>query len=153
MGAPAELFFEHNSEQAFRILSREGPVTKFQINAKGGKRITPSYCSLLSRALLKAGLECAWIDLGEQVLEPQYDHVRDAILDAPRQGYLSLVRAGDPDHVGIEIAHWPLTREDDGRDFLLVMTQIYGITLATDSLRPELPIQPPDEMALTITFP
>jgi hypothetical protein len=87
------------------------------------------------------------------VLEPQYDHVRDAILGAPRQGYLSLLRAGDPDHVGIGITRWPLTREDDGRDFLLVMTKICGITLATDSLRPELPMPLPDEMALSITFP
>ena len=44
------------------------------MSAKGGKPMTPGYCAVISRALLKIGLECAWRDLGEQMLEQRFDH-------------------------------------------------------------------------------
>ncbi|MDE3202836.1 MAG: hypothetical protein KGQ66_01280, partial [Acidobacteriota bacterium] len=46
----------------------------------GGRRLTARYASQLSRALLKAALECAWVDQGDMMLESR---VVLALDDAP----------------------------------------------------------------------
>lgn len=41
------------------------------------------------RALLKCGLECAWIDHGDAMLAQRYDHLRAAVLGSPSEGVLT----------------------------------------------------------------
>jgi hypothetical protein len=113
--------------------------------------MTPLYASTLSRALLKACLGSAWLDHGEKMLESRYDHVREAVLGTPRDGYLMIPRKADPHHVGLQLKYWIFKTEEE-KEFLGLVAQFYGITLATDSLQPRFPVDVPEEDALMVEF-
>lgn len=49
----------------FREVRRDGDDVEFTFKWRGGHKVTPRYASMLSRALLKSALECAWLDHGD----------------------------------------------------------------------------------------
>jgi hypothetical protein len=124
---------------------------KMKMTVTGGRRLTPTYASELSRSLLKMAIECAWLDHGEKILEPEWDHVREAILGERRAGYFTCLRTGDPNDNHVQLQYWPVIRED-GSLIVAVVVRLYGLVMATDSRNPK-PIMPldPDE-AIVIKF-
>ncbi len=128
-----------------------GGYKKFKMSITGGKRMTPRYASTLSRALLKAAIECAWIDHGEKVLGPEWDHVRDAVLGLERQGYFAVLRSGDPGDHQLQLQYVPHVRED-GSLIVAVVVRFYGIVMGTDSRNPR-PAEPFDpDTTLVVEF-
>lgn len=97
----------------------------------GGHKMTPRYCSTVARAVLKTAFECAWIDHGEAILEPEFDHVREAVRGWPRDGFLLVGREGDPDHNGTELTYGFAGAE--GERGMWVVARYLGLSLATDS--------------------
>jgi len=151
----AKIVIEHlyaNDNTTLKKTSLSGNRVKLDLAIKGGKRMTPRYCAKISRALLKGALECAWLDQGETMLDPKWDHVREAILGQDRRGYLLLVRKADPDFVSLQLTYDTFTRTSDDREFIGVATNLFGVVLATDSLFSEPDREVPDELALTVTF-
>ena len=102
------------------------------MNAQGGRRLKPLYCALLSRALLKCALECAWLDDGEAMLEDRFDHVRDAILGQPRDGFFILVSRRSPDKTSIDITY-DFATDGNQTTRVWVIADFYGIRVGTDS--------------------
>lgn len=71
---PGSLSLESSTKSPMlRELERHGEAVKLELKFSGGRRMTANYGSELSRALLKATLECAWIDHGEVMFEPRFD--------------------------------------------------------------------------------
>jgi hypothetical protein len=150
----AALYFEINSakdKKTFYEKSRSGDRVELSFNAKGGRRLTPRYGSLLSRSLLKSALECAWLDHGEAMLQPAFDHVRAAILGEPRDGFFAIARKGNPNDTGTQLVY-NIGRAADGRATLWVVGNYYGIAIGTDSRHPE-PLEPlSEEDAIVLRF-
>jgi hypothetical protein len=113
----------------------------------GGKPLTPRLASVLSRSLLKSALELAWKDLGQEVLLEKFDHVREAVLGAPRDGYFMMAKQSDhPDSRVVTMTYYPLD------DRMVVGTEIYGIGLFTDSRLATPPIAPSEAAAHVVGF-
>lgn len=149
----ANIFIESlGKSSVLKKTSLGGNRVKLDLSVSGGKRMTPRYGSMLSRSILKSTLECAWLDHREAMLDPKWDHVRDAILGKDRRGYLAILRQGDPEVRSLELSYQPVTRTTDGQEFLFVAANLYGITLVTDSLNAEPANELPDDFALTLTF-
>lgn len=103
--------------------------------AMGGPRMTSRYAAKLHRALLKAALELAWLDHKERAFDADFDHIREAALGAPRDGFLTMVSAVDPNEMNSMINYWLNPAGDDsGR--ILVLMNYAGIQLGTDSRLP-----------------
>ena len=106
---------------------------ELQMKVSGGKRMTRRYAAMLSRALLKSALEAAWIDHGPAVLEPRFDHVRQAVLGQPRDGFFTVMtKAESPQSSPTRLHYW-LNPEGDDPGRLLVALEFHGIKMATDS--------------------
>jgi len=110
--------------------------------------MTPRYSSELSRALLKSALECAWLDHGEMMLEARFDHIRDAVLGVPRDGFLAVVHKGDPNYRQVSLTY-QLVQCGDDTWRMLTWTNYYGIGVGTDS-RLSGPVQEPPAGLVTI---
>jgi hypothetical protein len=97
-----------------------------------GQRMTPTVISTLARAVLKIGYEMAWVNHGEEVLDPALDHVRDAILGRWQSGFLALDRVGPG---APERGHHVITTSTDEADGLRLWVQVslIGSTLVTAS--------------------
>lgn len=150
----AALYFEINSasdKKTFYEKGRVGDRVEMSFNAKGGKPMTPRYCAVLSRALLKSAFECAWLDHGEMMLEPRFDHVRAAILGESRNGFLVVARRCDPDDTGTQLVY-SFGRDSEGRDTLWVVAGYYGISMGTDSRLPEPTETISDDDAIVVRF-
>jgi hypothetical protein len=150
----ASLYFELNNPndtKTFQEKDRVGDRVELGLNVTGGKRLTPRYCALISRALLKSMFECAWLDHGETLLEPRFDHVREAVLGEPREGFLLVGRTCDPDHSGTELIY-NFDVDASGRDRIWVGAKYYGVFLGTDSRLPGPPVDLPDDHAILVTF-
>jgi HNH endonuclease len=148
------LFFSINNKSdttTFRTTPLGGGRVHINFSLTGGRRMTPRYASELSRALLKTSFECAWLDHGEAMLEPEYDHVRKVVLGEPRDGYLLMPRRADPDHYGLELTYIPV-RPESSRPFLAVGAQLYGIGMFTDSAQPAPQMEVPEDVAVVFTF-
>jgi hypothetical protein len=148
-----QLFFEIHSRkdtETFKVtdLGDGRAHINFQMT---GKPVTPRDASELSRSLLKAAFECAWLDHGEAMFRPEFDHVREAVLGTPRDGYLAFARQADPDHYGMELVYMPLPA-GDGKQMIAVQAKVYGFTFVTDSLNPEPKARPPEEHVFVHTF-
>lgn len=152
-GEPS-LFFEINSardRKTFYEAGREGDRVKLKFNASGGRRLTPRYCSVIARALLKSALECAWLDHGEMMLEARFDHVRDAIRGVPWTGFFLMGRSVDPEDTSATLTY-NFATDGEGRDRIWVWVSYFGIQMGTDS-RLSRPLMPaPDEAALLVAF-
>jgi hypothetical protein len=131
-GTDPTLAFMGNSGTMLRETGRtgEGQVS-LEWNSSGGRRMTPRYASELSRALLKSAFECAWIDHGAMILEPRFDHVREAVLGNPRDGYFAVARKADPNFTTVSLSYNLF--EENGTSRMAVGGIYYGVFLATDS--------------------
>jgi hypothetical protein len=98
----------------------------------GGRRMSPQYAAQLSRALLKAALECAWLDHGAATLDARFDHVRAAVLGEPRAGFFSMLTKADPDNTKVALTY---LLDPDGADpgRILVGLDYAGVVVGTDS--------------------
>lgn len=113
--------------------------------------MTSRYSSKLSRALLKSALECAWLDHGEAMLESRFDHIREVVLGAHRDGYLAMeTQVGNPNSTTITLYYYLLG--EGGQSRMPTVASIYGVTLATDSRLPRPPITPPKDRAQIFMF-
>jgi HNH endonuclease len=130
--------------------SPDGRVT-LEWNASGGDRTTPRYASKLSRALLKAALECAWLEHGEMILEPRFDHVREAVLGQPRDGFLAIGKKINSDSLQMTLGFALRPHEDDTWG-MLVWADYYGVSILTDSRLPRPLITPPADQVNLIAF-
>jgi hypothetical protein len=149
---PTLIFSSHGSKELLKETGRapDGRVS-LQLEASGGRRFTPRYGSELSRALLKSALECAWLDHGEMTLETRFDHIRDAVLGTPRDGFFVVANKADPDCREVSLTY-DFLRCDDDTWRMLVWCNYYGIGIATDSRLPK-PLQElPPGLVTTLTF-
>jgi hypothetical protein len=150
----AALYFNINNASDTTTLyekQRFGNHVELSFNAKGGKPMTPRHCALLSRALLKAAFECAWLDHGEMMLEDRFDHAREAILGKPRDGFFIVGRRLDPDHIGAEL-QYNFVATEQGDTHIPVAVQFYGIPMATNSRLTAVPIELPSEHFIVVEF-
>lgn len=115
----------------FRETGRAAGRVSVTMQMVGGHKMTPRYCSKVASAVLKTTFECAWIDHGEAILEPEFDHVREAVRGLPRDGFLLVGRDGDPDHNGTELTYGFTGAE--GERGMWVIARYLGLSLATDS--------------------
>lgn len=111
--------------------STDGRVA-LEWKGSGGRRMTPRYASQLSRAMLKSALECSWIDHGNMMLEPRFDHVREAVLGEPRGGFFAMLGNADPQSTRVSLTYH-LAPHDGDRSRMLVWADYYGVIIATDS--------------------
>jgi hypothetical protein len=113
--------------------------------------LTERYAATLSRALLKAALECAWLDHGHLVYESQFDHVRDAVLGQPRSGFISFLSKVDPETTEVALTY-VLDPEGDDAGRMLVLLNYAGVMVATDSRLTSPKGEPTDPPWLTRAF-
>jgi hypothetical protein len=147
------IFMELHSAKdkgSLRTTEMGGGVVKGEMQLTGGRRMTPRYSSELSRSLLKAAFECAWLDHGDEVLKPEFDHVRDAVLGVPRDGYLAVIRKGYPEVASLEIMYTFVPTET-GR-ILAVAANLYGVLVGTDSRNAEPLLPVDDDRAMIVRF-
>jgi len=142
--------FHHTEPRAFEEISRTttGQV-EFRLKMKGGRLLTARYASELSSAMLKVGLELAWLDHGERMLGDEFDHVRDAVFGKARFGYFVIAKRGDGAELGTTVSYF-LPPDDPGR--IAVVGSLLRVGVATESQRgsPVTPFDPDD--ALCIEF-
>jgi len=142
--------FHHTEPRAFEELSRTATgQVEFNLNVKGGRRLTARYAAELSSALLKIALELAWLDHGERMLGEEFDHVRDAVFGKARHGYFAIAKRGDGTEHGTTVSYF-LPPDNPGR--IAVIGSLLGHGVGTDSQRssPVTPFDPDD--ALCIEF-
>lgn len=121
---------------------------KLQLTGTGGPRMTPRYAALLSRALLKQALECAWLDSGNEAFGPRYDHIRAAVLGSARNGYLALSLHGDLERTGGWLTCLWAT-DNTGQERMIVIGDYFGVSLGTDSRLGRMPMDlPPEQVAV-----
>ncbi|MGH2369991.1 MAG: HNH endonuclease, partial [Chloroflexota bacterium] len=120
-GADPKLIF--NSRTTRGLLRETGRLPDGRVSLEwkgsGGRRMTARYASQLSRALLKSALECAWIDHGKMVFEPRFDHIRAAVLDAPRDGFFAMLGKADPNSRNVSLTYELLS--DDGEAWRMLV--------------------------------
>lgn len=139
-----------NDNRTFVEKGREGGRVQIGMELQSGSRMTPRYCAKLARAVLKVGLESAWIDHGERMVEHSFDHVRDAVLGRPRDGFLLVGRRCEGEDPEVSVVYG-FARDDDGDERLWVGLKYLGMVLATDSRLAE-PPGASEEEALVFTF-
>ena len=136
---PAALRFLPNGGKAMlRETFRDGDTVGLRFDLKGGRRVTPRYASELSRWLLKTALELAWLDHGEMMLEARFDHIRDAVLGRPYDGFFAMGNKGDPEQGSVSLTYDLVPDSDEWR--MWVVAEVFGVTLATDSRLHEPPV-------------
>lgn len=144
-----------NSRRRGGVIKETGTAVnsrvRLQWNFTAGKPLTAPYASDLSRALLKVGLECAWIDHGEMMLEPRFDHIRHAVLGEPRAGHFTFGNRGDPNFTSGTLVYHLLPYEDDTWR-MVVAACFYGVMIVTDFRLPEPPGDIPEGLLTTVTF-
>ncbi len=129
--------------KTFRETSRDGDTVNLSLETKGGAVLTPRYIARVSRALLKQGLEFAWLDLEGRSFDTRLDHVRRAVLGDPYSGFLAINRKADPDHLEVSVT-FNVEDHHNGDLRLWVHAKIYGVELVTDSRLDDLTGVPPE---------
>jgi hypothetical protein len=147
-GADPTLEIRSQSQRKPMATAKELPDGRVELTMamSGGRLMTAGHTSTISRSLLKAGFELAWLDHGETLLDPTFDHVRDAVLGTPRDGFVAMVRKADPNFTDSVLTYGFLQR-DDGEKSIWVWLNYAGVCLATDSRFATLQ-QPSDELAV-----
>lgn len=121
---------------------------KLEWKSSRGRRMTARYASDLSRALLKSAFECAWIDHKEMMLERRFDHIRDAVLGASREGFFAMGLKLDPDSTRVSLTY-NLLPQGDGTWRMPVVADFFGVFVATDSRLAEVDHDlPPDYLSV-----
>lgn len=130
---PASIrFVAHDGAEMVRETARSGDQVRLEFDMKGGRRMTPRYGSDLSRALLKAALELSWLDHGATILEPQFDHLRAAVLGEPRNGFFAVSRAGNPKDETVRLTY-NFAAVDESTWRVGVLGEYFGVAMITDS--------------------
>lgn len=137
IGPSALRFWPSGSRDMLREVTRTGDAVHLKFDLAGGRKLTSRYGSSLSRALLKIGLEVAWLDHGMRMLGRPYDHVRDAILDRPRDGFVVIAKKGNPDSERLSLTY---DFAADGAEMWIV-ADLFGVTLATASKLAKAPVE------------
>jgi hypothetical protein len=102
----------------------------------GGRPLRGRHAAQISRALLKVGLEAAWTDLGQRLMETDFDELRTLILGRrPHHGYVLMVNHLDETDTGHNIHYSAVHDTTDGTSGLYVAAKMLGVYLATASFR------------------
>lgn len=119
----------------------------------GGRPLRGRYAGQISRALLKVGFEAAWPELGERLMEDDFDELRTLILGKRRlHGYIFVVNHLDEKDAGHNIHYTVAADPEEGTAYLYVAAKMLGVYMATDSFRS---VPPPDltpELGYTASF-
>jgi hypothetical protein len=117
----------------------------------GGRPVKGRHAEDLSRALLKIGFGCAWIDKREQLMDADFDDVRDVILGVKRRpGYIFVGTQIDERNTDLSVWYTCL-RDRKGNTWFRVFANLYGVRMVTDSRDP-LPPPVMGDLGTTITF-
>lgn len=134
---PTLIFSGSQGRSMLRVVARhaDGRVELSWSGKTGGPRMTSRYAAKIHRALLKAALELVWLDHKDRAFNADFDHIREAVLGASRDGFLTIVSAVDPNDTNSTIHYWlDPAGDDSGRR--LVLMNYAGIQLGTDSRLP-----------------
>jgi hypothetical protein len=102
----------------------------------GGRPLIGQHAAQISRALLKVGFEAAWTDLGERLMEEDFDDLRTLILGQRRQpGYVFMVNHLDESDTGHFIHYDAAADAETGKAHLYVAAKMLGVYMVTDSSR------------------
>ena len=138
-------------EKTVREVARIGDAVRLRMETTGGRRLNEAYASMLSRAVLKAALEAAWLDHGDMMLEDRFDHVREAVLGAPSEGFIMISKKSlSPPTAAVSLTYNLADHPLGERMWAYI--DVYGITIATDSRLTTPQAQPPDDLMGLITF-
>jgi hypothetical protein len=144
------LRFDTNGKFGLHETGRSAESVHLHARMQGGRLLTPSYISKISRSLLKIGLELAWLENGEAVLDSQFDHVRDAILGRPRAGFVAQVKEVNP-AANYVSSQYQMVNDGDAEG-MGVACEIFGVGLLTHS-RLSAPIEEmPGDLVETLLF-
>ncbi len=133
-GGEPTLFINENASKrpmTSHEMLPDGKVA-FTLSMSGGKPLKPPYASQLSRALLKSAFEYAWLDHGEELLDSRFDHVRDAVLGVPRDGFFAAAKTTDSNHTGAVISY-NFESLGNGETRIAAGLLYAGVALFTDS--------------------
>jgi hypothetical protein len=134
-GADPTLIFQGADGRSMIREERHHPDGRIELSMGGklgGRPLTPRYTAMLQAALLKTALELAWIDHQERVFHSDFDQVRDAVLGAPRDGYVTMANRVDPNEMQTTVHYW-LDPAGDNPNRIVVIANYAGIILCTDS--------------------
>jgi len=120
----------------------------------GGRPLRGRHAAQVSRALLKVGFEAAWTELGERLMEEDFDELRKLILGTRTQppGYVFLVNHLDERGAGHNIHYTAVTDAEAGKSDLYVAAKMLGVYMVTDSFRSAPPPTLTDELGHTASF-
>jgi hypothetical protein len=119
----------------------------------GGRPLRGRYAEQISRALLKVGFEAAWPELGERLMEEDFDELRTLILGERREpGYVFVVNYVDEKDGGHNIHFTAVAEPETGRADLYVAAKMLGVYMATDSFRTVPPPNLTPELGYTASF-
>ncbi len=150
---PRLIVSQSSKRDVLREISRtaDGEV-KLEWSSHGGRRMTARYASELSRALLKSALECVWIDHGKVALEQRFDHVREAVLGKPRDGYFVMATQADPTCTQASLSYFLLPDQEANLTRVPVFANYYGVMMMTDSHDATPRMAVPPKQASVLTF-
>jgi hypothetical protein len=143
MFAPGNIAFDSNSKKAFRYDGKG----RIDMQLLSNRRMTPTYCRTITKALFKMTLGCMYIDMPEVALSERFDPVRRMILGLDRfHGYLVVANKITPPpstHEGVEL-NYAFFKNDQGEESVLSHFYFLGFEMFTDlEIRKW---QPPAEM-------
>jgi len=118
----------------------------------GGRPLTPRHASQLSRALLKIALELFWLDDPVAAFSPDLNHLRLAVLGAPRDGFFAVIEGtSDLTALHSRVTYQPHRTADDRID-VVVIFQYKGVVAFTDTKHTALPTVPEGIRANAVSF-
>jgi hypothetical protein len=137
-------------ENASKAFIKDTSPTTFVFQLQMANLTAPKL-ELISRALLKLGIECAYMDHGYNVLvSSEWDDVRTALRVGGDSGYVAI-----PTHVkpagDVSISYWPGKPSRNGYR-LAVRLSAFGISILT-VLGHQLPTAHFDQLAFVHSFP
>ena len=127
-----EIRSHSHRRKVMNVTGQKDERVELTMKGSGGKPMTARHASDLSRALLKVGLEFAWLDHGEQTLEPRFDHVRAAVLGESRNGFFATANRVNPNRTGMQATYF-LVDLDAGECRMALVVEFAGVVMLTDS--------------------
>jgi hypothetical protein len=116
----------------------------------GGRPVRGRHAEEISRALLKVGFGCAWIEQGELLRDEEFNEVRAMILGERRPaGYLFIGNEVDERNTTLNVSY-KAARDGEGNVYFRVHANFYGVSMVTDSRA--LPRPALAELGTTISF-
>jgi hypothetical protein len=117
----------------------------------GGRPLNSRHAEELSRAVLKVGFGCAWLEQGDKLLRDEFNTIRQVLLGmVSRSGFLFVGHAVNQRQRTINVRYDGLA-DPQGEVSLRVLANVYGVVMLTDS-RPGEPSPGLDELGTVVTF-